>query len=371
MGLRPPLKFTTSNNKEFGVTLNERVEEYFSKNNISKSANAAMVFKSLFHISMWAGAWYLIVFGGFSPAVNYILWPVLGFFLAMAAVNIGHDAIHGAYSKHEWINRFLSHSFNINGASSYMWRKMHNTAHHTYTNVDGYDEDIQSLPILRLNPEDKLRPIHRFQHIFAFFIYPLGTLSWVFIKDYVKFFKNDVGNYSDKKHPAKEYFYLFFYKVLNYTVFLILPLMLIDMPWHHIVLGYVSMHFVSGFTLAMIFMLAHVVEETHFIQPDHQGKLKDSFAVHQLLTTADFAGQNWLAAFLTGGLNTQVEHHLYPKICSCHYAKLVPIVKQTAQEFGVPYYSSSFWGAVKSHYRFMKRMGREANYQPVTAQVAT
>ncbi len=360
-----PLKFSNTSQREFTIALNKNVNQYFKDNNIAKGANIIMVLKTLFHLTGWVGFYLLLMIFDFGLPLFYGLWAVLGFFIAMVSVNIGHDAIHEAYSKKKWVNKLLSHTFNLNGASAYMWTKMHNTAHHTYTNVDGYDEDIESLPIIRMNPEKELKPIHRYQHLYAVWFYGLATLSWVLIKDYVKFFKNEVGNFSDKSHPKKEYFYLFFYKAIHYTLFFILPFIVITQPVVHIILGILLMHYIAGFTLAIIFMLAHVVEETHFPVPDTSGNLEDSWAVHQLYTTANFSPKSRLASFLTGGLNLQIEHHLFPNICSIHYRNLSKIVRKTAKEFDFPYYEGSFSYMVGSHFRFLKKMGREKNYQPI------
>ena len=360
-----PLKFSNQHQKDFAIALNRSVNQYFREKNIAKSANGLMLFKTIFHLTGWIASYFLVILGDFSLPVTYGLWAVLGFFFAMVTVNIGHDAIHGAYSTNPWINKLFSHTFNLNGASAYMWTKMHNTAHHTYTNVEGYDEDIESLPFIRMSPNKELKGIHKYQHLYAVWFYGFATLSWVLIKDYVKFFKNEVGNFSGEKHPKKEYFYLFFYKLLNYSIFIVIPFIVIDLPWYHILGGFLLMHYVGGFSVAIIFMLAHVVEEAHFLNPDESGQLEHSWTVHQLFTTVNFSTDSWLAAFLTGGLNSQVEHHLYPNICSVHYPQISKIVRKTAKEYGFPYLESSFIGAVGSHFRFLKKMGAEKDYKPL------
>ncbi len=132
------------------------------------------------------------------------------------------------------------------------------------------------------------------------------------------------------------------------------------------ILSFLLMHFCAGFVLGIIFMLAHIVETTHFPTPDDSGSLENSWAVHQLYTTSNFARKSRLAGFITGGLNMQVEHHLFPNICSIHYRHLAPIVKKTAHEYGIPYLEEpSFWSALGSHVRFLKKIGRTENYVPV------
>ena len=353
-------KFSNQKERDFTLRLKKNVNAYFEQNNLSKHANGAMIFKSIFWLSVWLGAYLLLLFGGFSLGVQYALWALLGFGIAMVTMNIGHDAIHGSYSSNRHINKFLAHTFNINGASAYMWDRMHNRAHHSYTNIDGVDEDINPFPVLRICPTREHYRIHAFQHVYAFFFYGLATLSWVLIKDYVKFFKNEVGNFTEEKHPPIQYFYLFFYKFINYFLFLVLPLLLIEQPWSHIVLGFLLMHFIGGFVLAIIFMLAHAVEGVHFLEAEKDKKVDHSFVVHQLRSTANFARRSRPASFLTGGLNLQVEHHLFPHICSIHYPALSKIVKETAEEFGQPYVEYSFLEALRSHYRFLKLMGAKA-----------
>lgn len=359
------LRFKRGEGDEFIKTLRHRVNDYFQKNEKSPAANTEMHIKTIVLLTTWVSLYFLIILGDFSVGIQYLLWGLLGVNIALVATNIGHDAIHGAYSKNKFINKLLSHTFNINGASAYMWKKMHNVAHHTYTNVHGYDEDIESVPVLRLSPGTKLMKVHRFQQIYSFLFYTLATASWWFAKDYIKFFKNEVGNYSGQKHPRKEYFFLFFYKFINYAVYLVIPLLVIDLPWYHIIGGYALMLAFSGFYLAIVFMLAHVVEDTHFPVPDDSGSIENTWALHQMYTTANFAGKSRWAGYLTGGLNTQVEHHLFPNICSIHYRKIAKIVDETAAEYNVPYLDyPTFGAALKSHYRFLKKLGRQESFDP-------
>jgi linoleoyl-CoA desaturase len=318
-----------------------------------------MIFKTILLVGLWMGSYAALVTVHAPLIYFFMMWALLGISIALVTMNVGHDAIHGAYSDKKWVNDLLSHTFNLNGASAYMWRRMHNIAHHTHTNVHGHDEDISSTTLLRFSPSDPIRPIHKHQHWYAFALYSLSTLSWVFVKDYVKFFKNDVGNPNGKKHEKQAYVYLFLYKLINYTLFLVLPLCFINQPWYLIVAGFVVMHLVSGLYLALIFMLAHTVESTSFPQPGDTGVVSSDWYVHQLQTTMNFSTRNPVAAFLTGGLNQQVEHHLFPNICSTHYPSLSLIVQQTAREYNIPYLEEpSFMKALVSHIRFLKRSGQ-------------
>lgn len=354
------VKFAKANSSDFYSTLNKRVEEYFTSNQLSKNANWIMIFKTVFYPAILITAYLVLILNQNPLVVQFLLWMVIGFFTAFVGVNISHDAIHGSLSKHKKANSLLSYTFNLIGANAYMWSIMHNIVHHTYTNIDGQDEDIESVPLLRVSPHQKLLKINRYQYWYAFLLYGLGSLSWVFIKDYVKFFKKKIGNYDNKKHPRIEYFNLFFFKLVYYTIFLVLPMIFINATWWQVLLGFLLLHFCEGITMAVIFMLAHIVEETNFPLPDQKGNIQNSWAVHQLYTTADFGRENNLLSFLCGGLNFQVEHHLFPRICHVHYKAISGIVKETAEEYNLPYIANpSFSGAIISHIRLLKRLGKE------------
>lgn len=344
---------------DFYPEVRRRVDAYFKNKQIGKHANGAMIAKTAFILSVFAGSYLLLLSNLFSPGVLLLLAVVNGFFTALIGLNIAHDAIHGAYSSNQAVNKAMGLWFNIVGANDYVWMVTHNVIHHTYTNIPDHDADIDQIPIIRLNPNQELWPIHRFQYIYVFFFYPLASLSWVFLKDYKKFFQNRIGGYDNSQHPPKEMYRLFFYKAVYYILFLVLPFTLIELPWHYILLGFLALHFVEGLTLALVFQLAHTVEGTAFPSPDENGKIANSWAAHQMCTTANFARKNPLANFLFGGLNFQIEHHLFPRVCHIHYRHIAPIVKQTAEEFNLPYIENeTFIGAIGSHIEVLKKFGR-------------
>ncbi len=350
--------FNKKSTREFYSILRKRVHDYFEERNISKHANSAMVFKTFFILSVFVGSYFLILSNLFSPLNMLLLAAINGFSAALIGVNIGHDAIHGAYSSNAKTNKAVAIWFNIIGANDYMWNITHNVVHHTYTNIPGHDEDIDQVPILRLNPHQALWWIHRFQHVYVFLLYPFATLSWVFIKDYAKFFKPKIGSYDNSKRNKKELIRMISYKLVYYALFVFIPLLVINLPWYQILFGFLVLHWVEGFALSLIFQLAHIIEEVEFPDPDKQGKMPNSWAAHQLFTTANFACKNPWVKFIFGGLNFQIEHHLFPKVCHIHYGDIAPIVRQTAQEFNLPYIEyKTFYGALQSHVRTLKRFG--------------
>jgi linoleoyl-CoA desaturase len=352
------LKFPAVPGASFYATLRQRVDAYFQSRQLSRHANGLMWVKTSFFLASFGILYGLVLFGPGSPGIRLVLAGLLGACNACVGFNICHDALHGAFSADKRINRAFSLLFNMVGANPYVWNLTHNVVHHTYTNVPGHDEDIDVVPgLLRLSPAEPWRPWMRYQHLYAFPLYGLASLSWVFRKDYVKFFQRKIGPHL-ARHPRREYINLFFYKALYYLAFIVLPLWVLPLPWGQVLLGFVVLHLVEGVVMGLVFQLAHVVEGTAFPTPNDNGTMPDAWAVHQLQTTANFAPRSALASFFCGGLNRQIEHHLFPRVCHIHYPALASIVRQTAHEFGLPYLENSSFGvALRSHYRLLRRLG--------------
>lgn len=357
------LKFINKEQSVFFATVRQRVDLYFKVQGISKNANSLMWVKTAFNLLVFLTLYCLILSGWLSAWAMLCMAMILGAFAAFIGFNVCHDAIHGSFSKNAKVNKGLSAVFYLIGANPYLWDITHNIVHHTYTNIPGHDEDIEIAPgLIRLDESEKVNKIQRYQHLYAFLLYGLASLSWVLRKDYVKFFKKQIGQYSTK-HPRREYFNLFFFKILYYFLFIGLPLLLLPLSWWQVMIGFVLMHLVEGLVLGLVFQLAHVVEGTNFPVPNEEGNMEEAWAEHQLRTTANFAPNNILVSFLLGGLNRQIEHHLFPKICHVHYPAISGIVQQTAKEFDLPYLQNpSFFTALQSHYRMLKKLGKEAYY---------
>ncbi|PKK36191.1 acyl-CoA desaturase [Siphonobacter sp. SORGH_AS_0500] len=354
------VKFVNSDRSTFFVTARQRVDAYFKENNLSTHANGAMWFKALFFLGGYVALYTLIISNQFSTSVMLGMVVLLGMFAAFIGFNVSHDALHGAFSSKAWVNRLLGNSFYLLGANPYVWKVTHNIVHHTYTNIPGHDEDIEIAPgLVRLDADEPLRSWHKYQHFYTIPLYSLASLSWVFRKDYVKFFKKNIGSSHDNsQHPRSEYYKLFISKAVYYLLFLVIPYLVLDLAWYEIALGFLIMHIAEGLVLGLVFQLAHVVEGTDFPVPDQKGNVLNAWAVHQMYTTANFSPRSGLAAFLCGGLNRQIEHHLFPKVCHIHYPAVSAIVKQTALEHGLPYLENeTFAGALASHYQVLKKMG--------------
>lgn len=351
--------FSSRTSAAFMIDLRSAVNDWLTVTGTTSHATPAMMWKS----SLMLGGFILGYLGLITLAPNNLeaAGLVLAMGLAMAGIgfNLSHDALHGAYSSRRWVNRVLGYSFDLMGASSYMWRITHNVVHHTYTNIQGVDEDLSVSPLLRLAPEAPHYWWHRYQHWYAPIAYSMSTLFWVFGKDFKYFLKKDLGLYRNKRHSFFAVSELVVGKVAYYIVALGLPLMLIHRPWWQIVAGFIAVHMIAGFTLGMVFQLAHVVEGAQYPLPASDGSMAHAWAVHEMCTTSNFATNNRVLTWFVGGLNYQVEHHLFPQVCSIHYPDLQGIVRQMADRHGIPYNEHpTLTAALKSHFRQLRIFGR-------------
>jgi len=340
----------------FQADLKARVDAYFAENKLSRGATPAMVLKTIFWLAFTWGSWGLLLSQKIAFPFNLPVWAATGFGLACIGFNIGHDAIHGAYSEKKWVNSLMSWSFDMMGASSCTWRVAHNIIHHTYTNIPGVDTDLEPGPTMAFYPQET-KPWHRFQHYYAWFLYCFIGVIWVYIKDFDQIRRADP--LTGKKSTVGDYVMVAVGKVLHIGLLLVVPLVVIDAPLWQIIAGYALTLAVGGFTLAIVFQLAHCIEGVSFPQrPTDANRMPEAWAEHQMRTTANF-GNTPLATFICGGLDHQIEHHLMPRICHIHYPRLSPIVAQTAKEHGLPYvHNGSFFNAVGAHARTLKRVGR-------------
>jgi len=246
------------------------------------------------------------------------------------------------------------------GGNAFTWKMQHNFLHHTYTNIHDMDEDIEGSPFLRFSEHAPLRRPHRYQHWYAFALYTLLTVNWA-SKDFIQFFTYMKKNIQPHKRSfyVRELVILIVTKTVFFGFALVIPIVVLDLAWWQVIIGFLIMNLTTGFILSLIFQLAHVVEGTAQPVPNSDGNIEAAWAVHQLHTTANFAPKNRFLSWYIGGLNYQVEHHLFSGICHVHYPALSKIVKETAEEFKIPYIQfSTFRSAVASHLRTLRRLGR-------------
>lgn len=352
------IRFNNKAVADFVPEVRKRVSDYFETTGRSQKADWRMVVKTVVLLGGSLACYLLILSGWFTPWQMLGMCVLLGVGMAGIGFSVAHDALHGAYSSNKRVNELLGYSFDVLGANGYMWKITHNVIHHTYTNIHGVDEDLYVSPLLRLSPDAPRRWYHRFQHIYSFLAYSFATLNWLFAKDYQQFMKKDIGPYTDKTHPRKEWVTLFVGKFFAYAIIL-LPFFVLDIAWWQILIGVLVVHLTAGMILGVIFQLAHVVEGPEYLAPDESGLMDHQWLIHEMHTTANFAGKNRLLSWYIGGLNYQIEHHLFPQVCSIHYPAISPIVRDAARQHGVPYhYNPTLTAAIRSHQRMLKKFGR-------------
>lgn len=350
-------KFVNNKLNSFHQELKQRVNQYFTDNKKNQSGNFALHFKAILFWTLYFVTYVHLIF--FTPSILFCVLEsiFLGGLTAAIGFNVMHDGGHGSFSKSKFWNYIAAHSVNILGASAIMWNNKHNIIHHTYTNIDGIDDDIDIKPMLRMSSTQKRYWVHRYQHIYVWFLYTLLLIIWVFNTDYKKYFSGKVGNVNIKKMSAAQHITFWAAKAFYYGIMIALPIYQVGF-WMWLV-GFLIISMFAGFVLSIVFQLAHTVEETAFPIPDGDtNKIENEWAIHQVETTANFATKNKLISWLVGGLNFQVEHHLFPKISHVHYPAISKIIKQTCEEFGVKYIEfKRMRDAIVSHTLHLKKMG--------------
>ena len=357
----PP--FDSGRSGEFARDVREKVEEYFNQTGRSEAADLSVWLKSIILSVAYFGSYVLLLVAQPAWPLAWLLCVVMGLGLAGLGFSVAHDALHGAYSTNPRINRALALIFEALGGNGYAWRLSHNGAHHGLPNVSGHDDDVDVSPLLRLSPHSAHRGIHRFQHLFAFGLYALATLNWALVKDFAFFSRRKPR--CGAPGPA-DWTGLLVGKLLFYGA-MAAPFVVVEAPVWVIVTGLLTVHLVAGLTIGTVFQLAHAVEVVEHLPATDASKAKGAWAAHQLRTTSNFAAGNRLLGWYIGGLNYQVEHHLFPRICHAHYPAISGIVEASARRHGLPYNSIPTLGqALGAHYRMLRRLGESpASSRPV------
>ncbi len=362
MSQKPKVKFTNKDKSKFFATLKTNVDQYFVQNNISKHADARMVLKTITMMAAYYVPYALLLIFHVPALILVGLFIIMGTAMAGIGMSVMHDANHNAYSSNPTVNKFVGYSLNLMGGAVFNWKLQHNLLHHTYTNINGMDDDIDGASMMRFSPDRPYKKVFRFQYIYAFFFYAILSLHWITGKDFlqlINYRKNGV-NRESKAGVYRQFATLLWIKGFYYFYMLFIPIYFFHYSIGPLILGFVSLHVVCGLILSVVFQLAHTVQGTTFPMPNNSGEIENDWAIHQMNTTADFARDNAFVNWYVGGLNFQVEHHLFPGICHVHYRAISDIVKSTAEEFDVPYLDNpTFWGAVGSHIAILKYFGTE------------
>ena len=361
MAFVPPRYNTKST--DFFKALKLRTDEYFKKNGLDKQGNFGMYFKTFFMISAYLTPYFILLFGNIQNFWVYILISVwMGVFMAGIGFSIMHDAIHGSYSKNKRLNNILGEVINLVGGASINWKIQHNVLHHTYTNVEEYDEDIDTPPFLRFSPHSKRLFIHKFQFLYAWIFYGFLTLNWSTVADFsslVRYKKKGLIQSASSKSFRFHLCKIIFFRTCYFLYTIVVPALVTNFSIVAVLLNFLAMHWVAGFILSCIFQPAHVMESSTYSDAKSGESISTDWASHQVMNTVNFAPKNRLLTWYVGGLNYQVEHHLFPSICHIHYRQLSKIVKSTAEEFNLPYHvMPTFRAALWYHMKMLKQLGR-------------
>ncbi len=360
--MHPTAKFIDDQQSAFFPTLRKRVNAYFKENSLTRYGNRDMVIKTAVLLSAYLGAYIAILTLSVNPWWLLPLAVVMGISKAGIGMSVMHDALHGSYSSSPTVNRWVGYSTYFIGANPFVWKTQHNVFHHTYTNVYGMDEDIKTKVVLRLSHHAKLQGMHRYQYIYVFLLYGLNTLFFI-ISDLIKLLNYHRTGMIErqKSRLSVELSKLIFTKVLYIFFTFALPMLITPLLWWQVLIGVFAMHFTAGYILTLVFQMAHIVEEVDQPTPNADGNIDNAWAIHQLETTANFARGNKLLNWYVGGLNYQIEHHLFPNICHVHYQEISKIVEKTAREFEITYIDQPTFGAAfRSHVRMLKSLGFRA-----------
>jgi linoleoyl-CoA desaturase len=350
------------NNKDnsFHQDLKISVDQYFSSSQVKKTGNWKLYVKALTLVPIAIGLYMLLLFFHMTILPGILLSGLLGFVLASIGFNIMHDACHGSYSEKTWVNNIMGLSLNLLGGNAFIWKFKHNIIHHTYTNIDGIDDDIAKSPVIRQCISQKWVKAHRFQHIYMVILYAVSSFAWVSMMDFSKYFRQKIHNTNLQKMDITEHVIFWLSKILYTLFYIVMPVRVVGWgPW---AIGFSCMHIMLGLTLALVFQLAHVVEDAVFvfapgIEPQ---KIEEEWAIHQVRTTANFAPGNKLVSWFVGGLNFQIEQHLYPKVSHVHYPAIAHLVKSVCDKHRVHYNEfSTMMSAIASHFRTMKLLGKK------------
>lgn len=349
------------NNKNhvFYTSLKIAVDKYFTSTGKRKTGNIGLYTKSVIFILVAVCLYVLLLFVPMSLLLLITCSLLLGFVLACIGFNVMHDANHGSYSSRKWVNETLGLTLNALGGNSFIWKQKHNIIHHTYTNIDGIDDDIAKSPFIRMCSSQLWVPAHRLQHFYTPFLYAFSSMIWILYQDFEKYFRKKIVNTQLTRMSATDHMVFWVSKILYLLFYVAIPIAL--MGWQSWLLYFLCMHIGLGFTLSIVFQLAHVVEETAFESVTGDAKqIENEWAIHQVKTTSNFSPDNRIISWFAGGLNYQIEHHLFPRISHIHYPALSRLVQAECAAFHLPYNNlPTFKAAVVSHFRFIRVLGRK------------
>lgn len=344
---------------DFFKKLHKEVEDTVLKNNRYYRYNVA---KSLGLLILYFTFYSCILLFGSNTSLLFLFYILCGFTMIVLFINGFHDAVHGALFKKPRHNDMFTYILEVFGSNRWLWSRRHISLHHAYPNVPEWDIDIKQSDLVRIFPTSPLLKLHKYQHIYMWFIYPFYTINWLFIRDFKDFF-GEKDNYVKRvvQIPRYEVYRLFAAKIFNLLYMLVLPIIILNQPWYIIFSAWIVMHLLASMLGVIALVSTHVDEHANFPVADENGKISTTWAMHQMVVTKDFSTESKFANFIFGGFTHHVAHHLFPGVGHTYYPYITPIIKKYAAEYNLPYTNYPFHKAVRSHFRMLKKHGMKEN----------
>jgi linoleoyl-CoA desaturase len=354
----PAPKVTFENGGAFIRETRSEVEAYLASRPTRVRGALQLYAKAPVALGLTVGPWAVLLFVRPGLAGGLLCLLALAVGATLTGFCIQHDANHGAYFRSRRWNHVLGWSADaLLGFSSYAWRVKHNVAHHTYTNIDGFDADFSQTPFMRFAPAQPARPWYRYQHLYIWPLYLLMGLRWQTVGDIAAFARGRIGESALRFPRGWNLAGVLGGKALFVLWALVLPAFVY--PWWAVLIGYVGFSMVTSLIMATTFQLAHCVEEASSASSQDLRTEKPEWAVHEVETTVDFCPRNPVLTWMLGGLNFQIEHHLFPRVPHTHYPRIAEIVRRNCERHGVRYTSQpSLRAALRSHVVHLRTMGR-------------
>ncbi|HPI40463.1 MAG TPA: acyl-CoA desaturase [Pseudobdellovibrionaceae bacterium] len=358
------LKFSKDEGSDFYKELNERIEQYFSEKGIHKAGNKTMIFKIILYFSLDI-LFYGLMITSTTNAGFFTFYLLMGLSVLLTAFNISHDAAHGVAVKSKFWNKILfSVSFNLQGNNAYVWGKNHNESHHLYTNIEGSDIDVLNNPLFRMTESQELKWFHKYQFLYAPFLYLLYSINWFFFRETLMLF-----NFSSRtikiEIPKDEIIKLVMYKLLYIGYMIILPVYVLPYGWQTVLMAFLLNHFMVSIIFVGVLGVSHLSDYVEHPKPDQSNKLDMSWPKLQMCTSIDYNADSKFFNWTLGGFNAHALHHLLPNICHVHYLEILPIFRELALKHGLNYMEMPYSKSLASHFRFLKGMGAEKTFKPI------
>lgn len=352
-------KFKLPVEPEF-LELRKEVEEVVKK--LSSSRRKIIWFKILLFPSLYFATYALLLLKGQDPLIFFISYIFLGFFLLLNFLNLVHDAVHGVtFKNHGKLNQGFLYFFDLLGANSYIWKVRHLRLHHAFPNIMGWDSDLEQSPLVRIFPQTPVKKIQRYQHIYLPFLYPLYLFNWLMVRDFRDFFGKERTVHKVTMIPKKEYYKLFFFKILFFTYILVIPKVVLEVSWGMIIVGFMLFMFTASITSLIVLLSPHASIESDFPELDESGNIPHSWFMHQLVCTNDVSSDNLFTRFFMANFNYHIAHHLFPYIHHVYYPEVSHIIEDFSARHSLPYRKESLKRSLLNHFALLKQNSRQEN----------